>query len=496
MEDITEISSPRFDTLPSLDVDDADLLEVLLTDDIDNNVNTIPSSSSLDLKIEETKINDLDLMRLATPGSMCMPQDTLQDQGSGVVSNVKVEEDLDDLSKIKDPNELKKQRRLIRNRMSAQLHRERKKAYIDKLEAEVKQRDGTIGVLGSRVQELETENQKLRQLLSQCESCQSKVNFKRIEDNAFDIGFTTHEESCESDASSDDMSRSLPTLGKRPATSTPSTTTSKTARLAPGTLLASLACLFLFKSSYLDMSSMSSGLGVSPSLIQQDEPTPPRLGRVLFSVEEDNEFISVGEDKVIEKNSGNVEKEEKEDRFQSDPSLALVASPPQGQLTSSSSPSIPVKPIPVKSDTSINNKSYFFCPTTFQSSSGGWPRPLNETEKTILTSNQKQYKRRRLRARPKVDNGDRLNNGPPSTLQHQLQHQGDAGSLVVRDPLTKPLLGAPHSSQSYDHDEEEFRQLTLIVPSSSLEGMGELETQSNWLEIDCRMQSARFIDFK
>lgn len=30
----------------------------------------------------------------------------------------------------KDPNELKKQRRLIRNRMSAQLHRERKKVLL------------------------------------------------------------------------------------------------------------------------------------------------------------------------------------------------------------------------------------------------------------------------------------------------------------------------------------------------------------------------------
>ena len=33
----------------------------------------------------------------------------------------------------------KKQRRLIRNRMSAQLHRERKKAYLDKLEAQLKE---------------------------------------------------------------------------------------------------------------------------------------------------------------------------------------------------------------------------------------------------------------------------------------------------------------------------------------------------------------------
>ena len=32
-----------------------------------------------------------------------------------------------------DPKELKKQKRLIRNRMSAQLHRERKRAYIDKV---------------------------------------------------------------------------------------------------------------------------------------------------------------------------------------------------------------------------------------------------------------------------------------------------------------------------------------------------------------------------
>ena len=43
--------------------------------------------------------------------------------------------------------EAKKQRRLIRNRMSAQLHRERKKAYVDQLEGELRAREDEIGRL-------------------------------------------------------------------------------------------------------------------------------------------------------------------------------------------------------------------------------------------------------------------------------------------------------------------------------------------------------------
>ena len=56
----------------------------------------------------------------------------------------------------------KKQRRRIRNRMSAQLHRERKKLYIDALEAFVKIKEGRIGALERDVMQLAKENERLR----------------------------------------------------------------------------------------------------------------------------------------------------------------------------------------------------------------------------------------------------------------------------------------------------------------------------------------------
>jgi len=57
----------------------------------------------------------------------------------------------------------KKQRRRIRNRMSAQLHRERKKLYIDALEAFVKLKDAKIRQLESDVAKLAQENRMLKQ---------------------------------------------------------------------------------------------------------------------------------------------------------------------------------------------------------------------------------------------------------------------------------------------------------------------------------------------
>jgi hypothetical protein len=39
-----------------------------------------------------------------------------------------------------DPKELKKQRRLIRNRVASQLHRERQRAHLDGLQAQLKEK--------------------------------------------------------------------------------------------------------------------------------------------------------------------------------------------------------------------------------------------------------------------------------------------------------------------------------------------------------------------
>jgi hypothetical protein len=100
-----------------------------------------------------------------------------------------------------DPNskEGKRQRRKIRNRMSAQLHRERKKNYIDSLEEQVRQRDQKIFQLQEHVRMMQSENCRLRdQLMSVCPS--------------FDLGphaafeYTSEEDgrgsSCESDTES------------------------------------------------------------------------------------------------------------------------------------------------------------------------------------------------------------------------------------------------------------------------------------------------------
>lgn len=63
-----------------------------------------------------------------------------------------------------DPNskEGKKQRRKIRNRMSAQMHRERKKAYIDTLEAMVRERNAKILELQEQLRTSKLENECLR----------------------------------------------------------------------------------------------------------------------------------------------------------------------------------------------------------------------------------------------------------------------------------------------------------------------------------------------
>ena len=89
----------------------------------------------------------------------------------------------------------KKQRRLIRNRMSAQLHRERKKAYVDHLEGLVKDRDNTIAALRA-------ENESLKaQLQQQQSSSSSSSSINAVSDSEQkslpedDLSSTSDEES-------------------------------------------------------------------------------------------------------------------------------------------------------------------------------------------------------------------------------------------------------------------------------------------------------------
>lgn len=71
-----------------------------------------------------------------------------------------------------DPNsqDAKKKRRQIRNRLSAQFHRDRKNAYIKQLEETVQQKDLTIGSLNLKVVQLEGENVLLKQRILDLES--------------------------------------------------------------------------------------------------------------------------------------------------------------------------------------------------------------------------------------------------------------------------------------------------------------------------------------
>lgn len=64
-----------------------------------------------------------------------------------------------------DEKELKKQRRLIRNRLSAQLHRERKRKLIESLEEQLRERDAEIADLRARERQLTLENAALRRAL-------------------------------------------------------------------------------------------------------------------------------------------------------------------------------------------------------------------------------------------------------------------------------------------------------------------------------------------
>lgn len=66
-----------------------------------------------------------------------------------------------------DSKEAKKKRRLIRNRMSAQLHRERKKAYVGQLEDQLQAKETQLKKLQDQLAKMVVESEQLKQQLSQ-----------------------------------------------------------------------------------------------------------------------------------------------------------------------------------------------------------------------------------------------------------------------------------------------------------------------------------------
>ncbi|CEG41929.1 bzip transcription [Plasmopara halstedii] len=68
-----------------------------------------------------------------------------------------------------DSKEAKKKRRLIRNRMSAQLHRERKKAYVGQLEDQLQAKEKELKALQEQLAAMAVESQQLKQQLSRKE---------------------------------------------------------------------------------------------------------------------------------------------------------------------------------------------------------------------------------------------------------------------------------------------------------------------------------------
>ena len=66
---------------------------------------------------------------------------------------------------VDDEKEAKRLKRLLRNRVSAQQARERKKSYLSSLEDKNKEHEQTIAQLQQQVRTLERENQMLRTVM-------------------------------------------------------------------------------------------------------------------------------------------------------------------------------------------------------------------------------------------------------------------------------------------------------------------------------------------
>lgn len=88
-----------------------------------------------------------------------------------------------------DSAEAKNKRRRIRNRMSAQLHRERKKAYVGQLEDQICQKDRTIRDLNEKLKALAKENEALKAEVAESKCKEQSKPEESSMDTSFDSSF-------------------------------------------------------------------------------------------------------------------------------------------------------------------------------------------------------------------------------------------------------------------------------------------------------------------
>merc|ERR1712159_902572 len=91
---------------------------------------------------------------------------------------------------VGNTKEERKKRRLVRNRVSAQLHRERKKKYISALETKVKEQNEQLLHLGRIIQTMNVEYQRLQNAANKnlCPSCASSGSDSSIPFSNSDTG--------------------------------------------------------------------------------------------------------------------------------------------------------------------------------------------------------------------------------------------------------------------------------------------------------------------
>lgn len=128
-----------------------------------------------------------------------------QDDEDAKIIAAETERHLKKLNIDPDSKEGKAERRKIQNRMSAQMHRERKRAYIESLEDDVKSRDETIAKLMNHIKYLEDRLKKTNTPFTD-------LNF--IADSASSSNTTSESDSDES--AGDNSSERLKSFSNRP----------------------------------------------------------------------------------------------------------------------------------------------------------------------------------------------------------------------------------------------------------------------------------------